>query len=432
MNTDNASKPDRAEILRAIRVIEEIIRPETENSIELLVAALEAIGSGETIRRALERLSERAPEREISSAEELIHALYEIGEAGIASKISRRIAELQEGESADAVAGLYALSELIPHNASLSFSFAVECAQARCGEHPAPEELLKSMDFDQEGFRFGDAWQFWGARSPEAIKAARAGFLGALLHAAGLGDEPEYPESIAPPRAEPDGPIPPGCPPELKAMIFELLDEAEDEEELVEALREIADAELGGALAVVDEELWENLPEDLQEFLAEAEIGVGARLGRLIEAVLGRPGIWLSKKEALNNPEAWTFSERIEALSEALLEWVGADDDLIDVATLWGTVRLPRHDDLTYQDLLDIIEEQVFSEVDWDDHWPDQIDGKLVLGYRLGCDYRCPDFDRGYYITTVWDDDVPLFDIMSDGGCHYYVRSIPLRKRHRP
>jgi len=194
MNTDNASKPDRAEILRAIRVIEEIIRPETESSIELLVAALEAMGSGETIRRALERLSERAPEREISSAEELIHALYEIGEASIASKISRRIAELQEGESADAVAGLYALSELIPHDASLSFSFAVECAQARCGAHPYPEELFKGMDLDQEGFRFSDAWQFWGARSQEAIKAARAGFLGALLHAAGLGDEPEYPD----------------------------------------------------------------------------------------------------------------------------------------------------------------------------------------------------------------------------------------------
>jgi hypothetical protein len=190
----NASKPDRAEILRAIRVIEEIIRPETESSIDLLVAALEAMGSGETIRRALERLSERAPEREISSAEELIHALYEIGEAGIASKISRRIAELQEGESADAVAGLYALVELLPHDAYLSFGFAVECAQARCGEHPDPEELFKSMDFDKEGFRFGEAWQFWGARSPEAIKAARAGFLAALLHAAGLGDEPEYPD----------------------------------------------------------------------------------------------------------------------------------------------------------------------------------------------------------------------------------------------
>jgi len=431
MNT-NASKPDREELLRAIRVIEEIIRPETESSIDLLVAALEAMGSGETIRRALERLSERAPEREISSATDLIRALYDIGEGVSALKISRLIAELKEGKSADATYGLCAIIELRPDDAFDAFGVAVDCAQARCGEHPDPEALLKDMDFDREGFSFGSAWKFWGARSPEAIKAARAGFLGALLHAAGLGDEPEYPESIAPPRVEPDGPIPPGCPPELEAMIFELLGEAEDEEELIEALREIADAELGGKFAIVDEELWESLPEDLQELLAEAEIGVGARLGRLIEAVLGRPGIWLSKKEALNNPEAWTFSERIEALSEALLEWAGAGDDLIDVAALWGTVRLPRHDDLTYQDLLDIIEEQVFSEVDWDDHWPDQIDGKLVLGYRLGCDYRCPDFDRGYYITTVWDDDVPLFDIMSGGRRRYYVRSIPLRKRHRP
>ena len=102
------------------------------------------------------------------------------------------------------------------------------------------------------------------------------------------------------------------------------LSEAENEEELVEALREIADAELGGAFAVVDEELWESLPDDLKEFLAEAEIGVGARLGRLIEAVLGRPGIWFSKRDI---PEVWTFSERIEALSDALLEWIGADED---------------------------------------------------------------------------------------------------------
>jgi len=320
MSTDNASKPDRAEILRGIRMIEETIRPKTANSIELLIAALEAMGSGETIHKALERLSKRAPEREIQSADELIHALYEIGEAGIASKISRRIAELQEGESADAVDGLCAIIKLIPDDAFSAFGFAVESAQARCGAHPDPEALFKDVDFDQEGFMFGAAWQFWGARSQEAIEAARAGFLGALLHAAGLGDEPDYPESIAPPRAEPDGPIPPGCPPELEAMIFEL-DEAEDEEELIEALREIADAELGGAFAVVDEDLWENFPEDLQEFLAEEEIGVGARLGSLIEAVLGHPGIWLSKREALNDPEVWTLSERIEALRDALLEW---------------------------------------------------------------------------------------------------------------
>ena len=287
MSSDNESNLNRAEILRGIRVIEEIIRPETEKSIELLIVALEAMGSGETIHKALERIRERAPDREIQDADELIRALYEIGEAGIASKISRRIAELKEGESADAIAGLYAISEIIPHDASLSFSFGVECAQARCGEHPCPSELFKEIYFDREGMHFSDAWQFWGTRSREAIEAARAGFRDALLHAAGLGDEAEYPESIAPPRAEPDGPIPPGYPPELAEMIFQL-DEAEDEEELVEALREIADADLGGAFAVADEELWGNLPEDLREFLAKAKIGVGARLGRLIEAVLGR------------------------------------------------------------------------------------------------------------------------------------------------
>jgi hypothetical protein len=316
MNTDSASKPDREELLRAIRMIEEIIRPETESSIELLVAALEAMGSGETIRRALERLSERAPEREISSAEELISALYDIGEGMIALKISRRLDELRGGESADAIAGLYALSELIPHDASLSFGVAVECAQARCGAHPYPEELFKGMDLDQEGFRFGDAWQFWGARSREAIEAARAGFRDALLHAAGLGDEAEYPESIAPPRAEPDGPIPPGCPPELAEMIFQL-DEAEDEEGLVKALREIADAEISGAFAVADEEFWGSLPEDLREFLAKAKIGVGARLGRLVEAVIGR---------------SWS-REHMGALSDALLEWADGGAQLPQAPT---------------------------------------------------------------------------------------------------
>ena len=304
MSADNTSNLDRAEILRAIRIIEEIIRPETEKSIELLIVALEAMGSGGTIHKALERIRERAPEREIQDADELIRVLYDIKEPGIASKISRRIAELKEGESADAIAGLYAISEITPHDASLSFSFAVECAQARCGEHPCPSELFKEIYSDREGMHFGDAWQFWGARSREAIEAARAGFRDTLLHAAGLGDEADYPESIAPPRAEPDGPIPPGCPPELAEMIFHL-DEAEDEEELVEALREIADAEFGGAFAVADEELWGNLPEDLREFLAKAKIGVGARLGRLIEAVLGR---------------SW-IREHIGALSNALLEW---------------------------------------------------------------------------------------------------------------
>ena len=186
----------KIEMLRTISAIESMIRPSSDE-IEMLVAALEAMGSGETIRRALERLSERAPEREIQSADELIRILYEIGEAGIAGKISRRIAELQDGESADAVAGLYALVDLLPHDAYMSFGFAVECAQVRCGDHPNPQELLLDMDFDREGFRFGPAWQFWGKHSPEAIKTAREAFVAHLLHAAGLADEPDYPEPLA-------------------------------------------------------------------------------------------------------------------------------------------------------------------------------------------------------------------------------------------
>ena len=186
----------KVEMLRTINAIESTIRP-SANSISMLIAALTAMGSGKTIRHALERLSERAPEREIQSADELIHALYEIGEAGIASKISRRIAELQEGKSAYAVNGLYALVELLPHDAYMAFGFAVESAQARCGEHPNPQELLRDMDFDREGFRFGPAWEFWGERSPEAIRVAREAFIAHLLHAAGLGDEPEYPEPLS-------------------------------------------------------------------------------------------------------------------------------------------------------------------------------------------------------------------------------------------
>ena len=185
----------KVEMLRTINAIESLIRPSSDN-IEMLVAALTAMGSGETIQCALERLSERAPKREISSAADLVRALYDIGEGVNALKISRLIAELKEGKTADATYGLYALVELLPHDAYMSFGFAVESAQARCGEHPDPQELLRDMDFDREGFRFGPAWQFWGERSAEAIKVARAAFIAALLHAAGLGDEPEYPESL--------------------------------------------------------------------------------------------------------------------------------------------------------------------------------------------------------------------------------------------
>ena len=167
------------------------------NSIGMFVAALTAMGSGETVQRALYRVERRAPEDVIRDAEHLIDILYEIGEGAIALKLERRLKELREGQSSDAIAGLRELVDLLPHDAYMSFGFAVESAQIRCGEHPNPQELLEDMDFDREGLRFGPAWQFWGERSAEAIKSARAGFIAALLHAAGLADEPDYPESLA-------------------------------------------------------------------------------------------------------------------------------------------------------------------------------------------------------------------------------------------
>ena len=187
---------ERIEALRAINAIESMIRPSV-NSIGMLIAALTAMGSGETIQRALYRIERRAPEDVVKDAEQLIDVLYEIGEGVIAMKLQRRLAELREGESADAVAGLWELVDLLPQDAYMAFGFAVESAQIRCGEHPNPQELLRDIDFDREVFRFGPAWEFWGERAPEAIKVARAAFIAALLYAAGLGDEPEYPEPLA-------------------------------------------------------------------------------------------------------------------------------------------------------------------------------------------------------------------------------------------
>ena len=186
----------KVQMLRSINQIESTIHPPV-NSLSMFIAALTAMGSGETIRRALERISERASEREIGSATELVRALYDIGEGVSALKISRLIAELKEGKTVDATYGLYALVDLLPHDAYMAFGFAVESAQIRCGEHPNPQELLADIDFDREGFRFGSAWQFWGNRSPEAIRTAREAFIAALLHAAGLSDEPDYPEPLA-------------------------------------------------------------------------------------------------------------------------------------------------------------------------------------------------------------------------------------------
>ena len=186
----------KVEMLRTINAIESTIRPSV-NSISMLIAALTAMGSGEIIQRALYRVERQGPLDLIKDAEELIDILYEVGEGVIAMKLQHRLAELREGESADAIAGLWEIVDLLPHDAYMSFGFAVESAQIRCGEHPNPQELLRDLDFDREGFRFGPAWQFWGEHSPEAIKTAREAFVAHLLHAAGLADEPDYPEPLA-------------------------------------------------------------------------------------------------------------------------------------------------------------------------------------------------------------------------------------------
>ena len=186
----------KVQMLRSINQIESTIHPPV-NSLSMFIAALTAMGSGETVQRALYLVERRAPEDVIKDAEQLIDVLYEIGEGVIAMKLQRRLAELREGQSSDAIAGLWELVDLLSHDAYMSFGFATECAQARCGEHPNPQELLLDMDFDREGFRFGPAWEFWGERAPEAMKVARAAFIANLLYAAGLGDEPDYPESLA-------------------------------------------------------------------------------------------------------------------------------------------------------------------------------------------------------------------------------------------
>jgi len=77
------------------------------------------------------------------------------------------------------------------------------------------------------------------------------------------------------------------------------------------------------------------------------------------------------------------------------------------------------------KNLLRTMETEILAKVDWDDHWPDQIDGIHVCEYRLDCDYSCPDYDRGYYVTTIWSrNNVPLCDIMCGGGDYYYLRDI--------
>jgi len=79
---------------------------------------------------------------------------------------------------------------------------------------------------------------------------------------------------------------------------------------------------------------------------------------------------------------------------------------------------------MSHKSLLDIIETEILAKVDWSGHWPDQIDGAQICGYRLSCDYSCPDYDKGYYVATIWDGDIPLWDIMTGGGNYYYLRDI--------
>jgi len=160
-------------------------------SVCMLLIALSAMGDHRTVYRTLATLSQKAPHRNIYSVDALLRILEEVGEWLLARKISRRLAELKEGESADAISGLWALAQATEYEVGCAFGHAVECAQARCGDHPKRNALFDQMDFDNEGFRFGPAWDFWGAQSPEAIVAAREGFVARLLHIAGLEDEPE-------------------------------------------------------------------------------------------------------------------------------------------------------------------------------------------------------------------------------------------------
>jgi len=160
-------------------------------SVYLLLIALSAMGDHQTVYRTLAVLGFKAQHRNIYSVDALLRIIEEVGEWLLARKISRRLSELKKGESADAVAGLWALAQANEYDVGCAFGCAVNFAKEHCGEHPKHNALFDQMDFDNEGFRFGPAWDFWGAQSPEAIAAAREGFVACLLHIAGLGDEPE-------------------------------------------------------------------------------------------------------------------------------------------------------------------------------------------------------------------------------------------------
>ena len=160
-------------------------------SVYLMLIALSAMGDHQTVYRTLAVLGFKAQHRNIYSVDALLRIIEEVGEWLLARKISRRLSELKKGESADAVAGLWALAQANEYDVGCAFGCAVNFAEACCGEHPNRFELFNQIDFDHEGFRFGPAWDFWGDLSPKAVAAAREGFVARLLNIAGLGDEPE-------------------------------------------------------------------------------------------------------------------------------------------------------------------------------------------------------------------------------------------------
>jgi hypothetical protein len=282
------------------------------SALEYLKTALEAYPAPlalQGLERALERLSEADAAR-VRDAEDVDDVLAVLDPTTYV-RVQRVLADLRKlpaGQgSEDALRALLAITDRLDYRCLDAFGFAVECAQARAGEHPCPEELFHSIELDQEGLSFsGPAWYFWGERSEKAMRAARAGFWATVLHEAGLDDKPEWPESIAPDRIEPDGPIAPGLPEALQELVAELED-AEGEDEEIGILREIADAEASGTFAVVDEALWASLSDELRALAGKHDVGVGARLSALIDVALGCAQCWLQ-------------ADRIrESLIEALL-----------------------------------------------------------------------------------------------------------------
>ena len=272
------------------------------------LAAYPAPKALEGLEQALARLSEADAAR-VRDAED-VHDVLAVLDPTTSMRVRRILADLRElpaGQgSEDALRAALAIADALP-DCSDAFWFAAVCAEARAGDHPRPDML--EMELDQEGLHFSSpSWYFWGERSEEAMRAARAGFWATILHKAGLDDDPQLPESIAPDRTEPDGPIAPGLPEALQDLVAELED-AEGEDEEIAILREIADDEASGAFAAVDESLWVSLSDELRALAEKHGVGVGARLSALIDVALGCA-------------QCWAQADRIrEELIEALLSW---------------------------------------------------------------------------------------------------------------